>query len=307
MTQKNNAKERVREMDEIIIRPKYSRQTGTQRKKRIEPNNDLLSTAFAAKLLVVVVFLSVFALCKAANTPATNFFVSKVKVIATSNYDVNKYIINMAGAIGIKFPPNGLTSENTSDENGLIPELNYDIKPIDENGKLSQSSQNSNTSTENNNVTDTGNAVDISQIQTLEDTEIKAIADKYAFITPIKGNITSTFGTRTDPLGNAKFHSGLDIEANMGASIKAALGGEVIEVGSNPEYDKYIKIQHIDGINTIYAHCSILIAKKGQKVNQGDIIAKVGDTEGLSGSLHFEVWKDNKAVDPEKLLNYLNQ
>jgi len=294
-------------VDEIIVRPKYSRQMSTQRKKRGVPDNEMLSTAFAAKLLVVVVFLSVFALCKAANTPATNFFIAKVKVIATSNYDVNKYIINMAGAIGIKFPPNGLTSENTSDENGLIPELNYDIKPIDENGKLSQSSQNSNTSTENNNVTDTGNAVDISQIQTLEDTEIKAIADKYAFITPIKGNITSTFGTRTDPLGNAKFHSGLDIEANMGASIKAALGGEVIEVGSNPEYDKYIKIQHIDGINTIYAHCSILIAKKGQKVNQGDIIAKVGDTEGLSGSLHFEVWKDNKAVDPEKLLNYLNQ
>lgn len=296
-------------MDEIIVRPKYSRRTSTQRKKRREIDNDLLSTAFAAKLLVVVVFLSVFALCKAANTPATNFFISKVKVIATSNYDVNKYIIIMAEAIGIKLPQTSLSTENVRDKSGLMSELNNEITPFENKDELSQSTQNSNIGTENNNISDIGNAIDVGQIQILEDTQIKAIADKYAFITPIKGNIASTFGTRTDPLsGNAQFHSGLDIEANMGASIKAALGGEVVEVGTNPEYHKYIKIQHNDGINTVYAHCSILIAKKGQKVNQGDVIAKVGDTEGLPGSyLHFEVWKDNKAVDPEKLLNYLNQ
>jgi murein DD-endopeptidase MepM/ murein hydrolase activator NlpD len=295
-------------MDEIIVRPKYSRQTGTQRKRRRETDSDLLSTAFAAKLLAVVVFLSVFALCKAANTPATNFFISKVKVITTSNYDINKYIKNMAETIGIKLPQNGLTQEN-NDKSGLASELNSDIKPIEKNGEINQTTQNSSTSTENSSVTNTDNTADISQMQKLEDTEIKAIADKYAFVTPIKGNIASTFGMRTDPLsGNTEFHSGLDIEANMGASIKAALGGEVIEVGSNPEYDNYIKIQHNDGINTIYAHCSILIAKKGQIVKQGDVIAKVGDTEGLTGSyLHFEIWKDNKAVDPEKLLNYLNQ
>lgn len=295
-------------MNEITVRPKYSRQTGTQRRKRGEFDNDLLSTAFAAKLLIVVVFLSVFALCKAANTPATNFFISKVKMITTSNYDVNKYIMNMAETFGISLPQNGLKAENDSDENGLISESNDKLNTIDKDGELSQSIPNSSTGVENNNITDTGNVENTSQIQTLEDTQIKAIAEKYSFIVPIKGNISSQFGSRTDPLsGNTEFHNGLDIEANMGASIKAALAGEVIEVGSKPEYGNYIKIQHNDGINTVYAYCSVLIAKKGQKVNQGDVIAKVGDTEGLSSSLHFEVWKDNKAVDPEKLLNYLNQ
>jgi len=295
-------------MDEMIVRPKYSRQTGTQRGNRREPDNELLSTEFAAKLLIVVVFLSVFALCKAANTPTTNFFITKVKVIATSNYDVNKYIINIAAAIGIKLPPNSLISQNVSDEGGLISESNNDVKPIERNGEMSPNTLNSSTSTQSN-INETGKTEDISQIQTLDDTEIKVIADKYAFITPIKGTIGSTFGTRTDSFsGNVEFHSGLDFEANMGASIKAALGGEVIEVGSKPQYGNYIKIQHNEGISSVYAYCSILIAKKGQKVNQGDVIAKVGDTEGLSGSyLHFEVWKDNKAVDPEKLLNYLNQ
>lgn len=292
-------------MDEIVVRPKYSRQMGTQRKKRREPDNDLLSTTFAAKMLVVVVFLSIFALCKAANTTTTNLFISKVKIIATSNYDVNKYLINVATAFGIK-PP---SSQNLAEDGKQNTELSGDLQTSTQSNLQNQSAQNSTISAGDKNVITTGNTEDISQIQILEDAEIKAIADKLSFITPIKGSIASTFGTRTDPLsGNAQFHSGIDIEANMGTSIKAALAGEVIEVGSNPEYDKYIKIQHNDGINTIYAHCSLLIAKKGEKVNQGDVIAKVGDTEGLPGSyLHFEVWKDNKAVDPEKLLNYLNQ
>jgi len=296
-------------VDEIIVRPKYSRQTGTQRKKRGEPDNDMFSTAFAAKLLVVVVFLTVFALCKAANAPATNFFITKVKVIATTNYDVNKYIISAATTLGIKLPENAMISQSVSEGSSLIPELNNDVKTDDLKDEQGQSTHNATTNTEENSSTTTGSTEDVSQIQILNDSEIKAIADKFSFITPIKGSLASTFGTRTDPLsGNAEFHSGIDIEANMGTSIKASLGGEVIEVGTNPQYNKYIKIQHNDGIITVYAHCSLLVAKKGQMVNQGDIIAKVGDTEGLAGAdLHFEVWKDNKAADPEKLLNYLNQ
>ncbi len=292
-------------MDEIVVRPKYSRQTGVQRKKRRESEKDLLSTAFAAKLLVVVVFLSVFALCKAADTPTTEFLISKVEVITTRNFDANKYIFNFATAIGIKLPQKIDLSENNIDEKGINSELNNDTKIIEKNGEVIQDTQNLNKVSENDNITDIGE--NTGRIQSLEDTEIKAIADKYAFITPIKGNIVAAFGTYTLS-GDSEFHDGIDIEANMGTSIKAALGGEVVEVGTTPKYGNYIKIKHNDGIDSVYAHCSILISKEGDKVNQGDVIAKVGDTEGLSGShLHFEVWKDNKAVDPEKLLNYLNQ
>lgn len=305
----NFAKERVKEVDELIVRPKYSHHTSTQRKKRVEPNNDLLSTVFAAKLLVAVIFLSVFALCNAANTPTTNFIISKVKVIATSNYDVNKYLIKVATGIGIKLPENTPAVQVVSGGNNLASEVTDNQVRIDNKEVQNQGEKISNKSGVNNNDITTGSTDPVAQIQTVEDVEIKAIADKFSFIMPIKGDITSTFGTRTDPLsGDSEFHSGIDIKANMGTSIKAALGGEVIEVGSNPQYHKYIKIKHNDGIETVYAFCSILIAKNGQKVNQGDVVAKVGDTEGISGSdLHFEIWKNNKAVDPEKLLNYLNQ
>jgi murein DD-endopeptidase MepM/ murein hydrolase activator NlpD len=296
------AKERVRDMEELIVRPKYSRQTGTQRRKRKISENDLLSTVFAAKLLIVVVFLSVFALCKAANTPATNLFISKIKEITTSNYDVNKYIKSAADALGISLPEKGVPSKNNqaaSDvgSNNVTGSVDKNESPKD---------RDASTGTEAN-VGDAASAP--GQVQILPDADIKNIAGKYSFIIPLKGNIASGFGTRTDAFsGNTEFHSGIDIEANMGASIKAALSGEIAEADSNPQYGKYIKIRHNGGISTIYAHCSLLVAKKGQKVNQGDVIAKVGDTEGLSGSyLHFEVWKDDKAVDPQKLLNYLNQ
>lgn len=299
-------------MDEIIERPKYSRQTGTQRKRRKEPNVDLLPTAFAAKLLVVVIFLSILALCKAADTPTTKNLISKVKVITTNNLDMNKYFLNVATTLGLKLPDETqVQQKNIVDNPETTEQAKDDVQVSSTVNEINQTTQKDNVSEENieNIATEENIKEDSTKLQTLNEFEIKEIADKHSFISPIKGNIASPFGSRTDPLtGKAQFHSGIDIEANMGASIKAALAGEVIEVGSNPEYDNYVKIKHIDDMVTVYAHCSLLIAKMGQKVNQGDLISKVGDTEGLGGAyLHFEVWKGSKVLDPEKLLSYLNQ
>ncbi|WP_024831942.1 M23 family metallopeptidase [Ruminiclostridium josui] len=287
-------------MDEIIERPKYSRPTGTPRRNRRNTNNDLISTIAAAKMLIVVVFLSSIALCKAANTPATDAFISKVKVITTVNYDVNKYIMSAATALGVKLPKGDGKLQNLAE--GESSKEGNDIQTSSVLDKIdSDDGVNAAAGT-------TSSSVSGSNMQVLDEIEIKSIADKYSFIVPIKGEIISPFGTRTDPLsGNPQFHSGIDIEANMGTSIKAALAGEVTEVGSNPEYDNYVKIKHNDGISTLYGHCSILVAKVGQKVNQGDVIAKVGNSEDESSSnLHFEVWKDNKLVNPGKLFDLIN-
>lgn len=305
-------------MDEMLVRPKYSRQAGTPKKNRSHNENDMMPTLFAVKLLAVVIFLSVFALCKAAHTPLTNTLISKVKLITTENFDANSYLLGAADALGIKLPEKNpaTLADITSSSSGIDTDL-------DEDGKIMAQQSQSSTAAEqvpkdspasetdsgavSSSINDTINA--ISQVTVLGETEIKALADKYSFVIPIKGQIESPFGIRTDPLsGKTAFHSGIDIKANMGTSIKAALDGEVIESGSSPEYNNYIKVEHNDGMYTVYAHCSVLVAKKGQKVKQGDVIAKVGDTEGLSGAyLHFEIWKGDKAADPEKLLNLLNQ
>ncbi len=347
-------------MDEMIVRPKYQRQTGPQRKKKSTNENEMMSTVLAVKMLAVVVFLSVFALCKAADTTATNYFISRVKIITSRNFDTNKYLLSTATALGIKLPEKNSTAQGNASGNNAGLDINSDksvqtlsqsssnlsqitdesipgTDNINENSEdihINQNSANQNIITQdslnqnsplkkdtdmNNPVKDavpearsssiSDNLQALTQVPVLEEAEIKTLADKYSFVIPIKGQIDSPFGIRTDPLsGKTSFHSGIDIKANMGTSIKAALDGEVAEVGSSPEYDNYVKIKHSDGLYTVYAHCSILVAKKGQKVKQGDVIAKVGDTEGLSGAyLHFEVWKGDKAADPEKILNLLNK
>ena len=61
-----------------------------------------------------------------------------------------------------------------------------------------------------------------------------------------------------------------------------------------------IKISHGNGVETVYAHCSQLIATKGQKVSQGQVIAKVGSTGNSTGPhLHLEVRKNGTILNPQ--------
>lgn len=123
-----------------------------------------------------------------------------------------------------------------------------------------------------------------------------------SFIWPLKGLITSQFGVRT--LGGRRdYHTGLDIDGNSGASIRAAESGKVSFNGYINGYGYTIIIDHRDGYSTVYAHNSANLVKVGQSVNKGDIIARVGATGNATGShLHFEIREKGKPVNP---LNYL--
>ena len=104
------------------------------------------------------------------------------------------------------------------------------------------------------------------------------------------------FGPCIDPITQAsKFHYGLDIDTEKGTLIKAAAKGEVLEITEDKMYGRNIKIKHQDGTITVYAHCSKMYQVEGSKVDQGDIIAEVGDTGYSTGThLHFEIWKNGR-------------
>lgn len=115
---------------------------------------------------------------------------------------------------------------------------------------------------------------------------------------PLSGIITSRFGSRESIRSTP--HRGMDIAASYGSPIKAAAGGTVTMSGWNGSYGYCIKISHGNGVETLYGHCSSLIAKVGQTVSQGQVIAKVGSTGNSTGNhLHFEVRVNGVLYNPQ--------
>ncbi len=141
-------------------------------------------------------------------------------------------------------------------------------------------------------------------------TSAEAKLEKYLDIIPTlwpaKGDITDNFGYRKDPFTRrTKYHEGIDIGADYGSNIKAAASGKVIFAERTGGTGQTVKIDHGRGITTVYGHASKLLAKVGQIVKKGDVIAKVGSSGRSTGPhLHFEVRLYGTAVDP---LQYLDE
>lgn len=120
-----------------------------------------------------------------------------------------------------------------------------------------------------------------------------------ALIKPVSGIVWSRYGSNDSVRSHA--HSGLDIAASKGTPIKAAAAGTVTYAGNaNDGYGNYVILSHGNGVQTLYAHCSSLNVKKGQKVSQGELIAKVGSTGNSTGPhLHLEVRKNGVTYNPQ--------
>lgn len=126
----------------------------------------------------------------------------------------------------------------------------------------------------------------------------------YPLTPPVSGKITSGFGYRLHPVtGERDFHTGIDIAADEGTPIAAALPGTVVEVGYDGIYGNYIRLSHGTNIETRYCHCSEILAEEGSKLREGERIALVGSTGMTTGAhLHFEVLADGLLADPAGVL-----
>ncbi|UCH78376.1 MAG: M23 family metallopeptidase [Candidatus Coatesbacteria bacterium] len=118
---------------------------------------------------------------------------------------------------------------------------------------------------------------------------------------PVKGVITSYFGARR---WGGRIHGGLDLAAPVGTAVRAPAEGVVTAAGPYPYYGRVIFIDHGGGFTTRYGHLSSAEVKKGDRVERGDIVGRVGATGLATGShLHYEVRLNGIPVDP---YNYLN-
>jgi len=125
-------------------------------------------------------------------------------------------------------------------------------------------------------------------------------------VLPVEGRVSSAFGLRKDPMGGAeRQHKGMDIAAAHGSDIRAVRDGVVRFADDRGSYGKVVILDHGDGLETRYAHCSELVVREGEKIRAGERIARVGSTGRSTGPhLHFEVRQDGQAVDPEELFGW---
>ncbi|MCX8069064.1 MAG: M23 family metallopeptidase [Thermodesulfovibrionales bacterium] len=122
---------------------------------------------------------------------------------------------------------------------------------------------------------------------------------------PIKGRITSEFGTRESPHhGKMERHQGIDISAPKGTEIYATADGIVSYSGWGKGNGNMIMIEHGMGFRTLYAHNSKNLVNEGQRVKRGDLIALAGATGNATGShLHYEIWLNDRPINPFKYMS----
>ncbi len=132
--------------------------------------------------------------------------------------------------------------------------------------------------------------------------ELEASKSIKNIIWPLPGHtrITSYFGYRVAPTKDAStYHKGIDISANTGTDVVAAIAGTVVTATYAYASGNYIVIDHGNGVRTTYCHASKLLVKAGDEVKRGQVIMKVGSTGVSTGPhLHFGIYINGVAVNP---------
>jgi murein DD-endopeptidase MepM/ murein hydrolase activator NlpD len=119
-------------------------------------------------------------------------------------------------------------------------------------------------------------------------------------IWPVVGYVTREFVNQTDHGGD---HPGIDIAQPAQSPVQAPGDGTVARVGTDPFLGNFLEIQHGLGYLTVYGHCSRVVVRAGVPVRRGQIIAYTGQTgEAAAPHLHFEIWRDGRAIDPREVL-----
>ena len=120
----------------------------------------------------------------------------------------------------------------------------------------------------------------------------------------MEGIISSRFGEREATEVVSANHQGIDIAVNTGTDVKASMKGKVKEVSIYGDYGTHIIIENEDVI-TLYAHLSEALVSEGEEIEQGRVIAKTGSTGKSTGPhLHFEIRRNNVAVNPQDILEF---
>jgi len=121
---------------------------------------------------------------------------------------------------------------------------------------------------------------------------------------PVQGRLLSSFGGRTDPFsGEGAIHTGVDLSAAMGTSVRATADGIVVFAEWSGGYGRLVKVDHGNGLQTYYGHLSRFEVVTGQEIRRGAIIGQSGASGRVtSPHLHYEVRMGGTPVNPYPFL-----
>ena len=139
----------------------------------------------------------------------------------------------------------------------------------------------------------------------ITDVEAPAASDGESAVWPVPGftDVSSPFGTRVHPVFQKEFtHDGMDIVADEGEPVLAVMAGAVLETGFDADRGNFVRIEHSDGLVTLYAQMSEIAVAAGDAVGAGEQIGSVGNTGHSTGAhLHLGLEKDGEYADPASL------
>lgn len=121
---------------------------------------------------------------------------------------------------------------------------------------------------------------------------------------PITGQLLSPYGHRMDPFsGEGAYHTGIDIKAPTGTSVRATADGVVLRAEWFGGYGKLVIVDHGSGIQTYYAHLARFHVIPGQEIRRGEPVGAVGSTGRTTAPhLHYEVRIGGAPVNPSRYL-----
>lgn len=303
-----SSEERIRRAEEIYNRRRVAngvRVSGNS-VNRVEKNKVSLFKKMILQLTICAMIYIIFYLIKHGNYIFSEEVINKTKEFLS--YDINFGNLQNQFSLFIDSNKEKWWGENTTQEENSSQTNSIETNTVNE---LLE-----NKVDETNTVGGIGGAAtnEIIEEDTSEKKEekkksqseldIEYIKENYSFILPVTGTVTSRYGTREETEVVSANHAGIDIGADTGTPIYAAMDGTVTVSSSEGEYGKHIDIENGE-VLTRYAHCSKLLVKEGEKVKQGDKIAEVGSTGNSTGPhLHFEIRRENRTVNPEKIIKF---
>lgn len=301
------AEERIRRAEEIYQRRRMQNDIKVPT-SQMNANNKLEYRMFKKLILQILICLLIyfiFYLIKNSNYIFSEEVLNKTRQFLS--YDINfqgiylqaeKYYNDNLREILYKENQNNNINEEVNEE--VNEEQNSESGGIGGGEEGVELLNNEIEQTSADEIQENVNQEPLSQME-IDANDIKA---NYSLILPLKGTVTSRFGTRTPTDIVSANHAGIDIGVNEGTVFVASMEGTVTNVSSEGSYGNHVYIQNGD-VTTLYAHCKTIYVNTADKVTQGQQIGEVGSTGNATGPhLHFEIRKSDRVVNPEYILAF---